>query len=95
MKLSSQGIVNGVIHDRYGKRGPMNEYEMPTVSLPLKIEDAPANTVSYALVLEDKDAFQSVVSHGFIGQLPILQKHNFKKMKAKVRLILFKVLIAG
>ena len=57
MKLSSQGIVNGVIHDRYGKRGPMNEYEMPTVSLPLKIEDAPANTVSYALVLEDKDAF--------------------------------------
>ena len=30
---------------------------MPTVSLPLKIEDAPANTVSFALVLEDKDAF--------------------------------------
>lgn len=57
MKLSSQGIVNGIILDQYGKRGPMNEYEMPTVSLPLKIENAPDNTVSFALVLEDKDAF--------------------------------------
>ena len=64
MKLSSQGIVNGVILDHYGKRGPMNEYEMPTVSLPLKIEDAPANTVSYALVLEDKDAYP--VTKGFV-----------------------------
>lgn len=57
MKLSSTGIMNGVIQDQYGDRGPMNEYEMPIVSLPLKIEDAPAHTVSFALVLEDKDAF--------------------------------------
>ena len=57
MKLSSTGIINGIIGDRFGDRGPMNEYDMPTVSLPLKIEDAPKNTISYALVLEDKDAF--------------------------------------
>lgn len=57
VKLSSQGIVDGIILDQYGKRGPMNKYEMPTFSLPLKIEDAPDDTVSFALVLEDKDAF--------------------------------------
>lgn len=57
MKLSSSGIVNGKILDQYGKRGVVDEYEMPTCSLPLKIEDAPCQTVSYALVLEDKDAF--------------------------------------
>ena len=53
MKLSSTGIINGIIGDRFGDRGPMNEYDMPTVSLPLKIEDAPKNTISYALVVED------------------------------------------
>lgn len=58
MKLSSHGIVDGIILDQYGARGVMNEYEMPTYSLPLKIEDAPEETVSYALVLEDKDAFE-------------------------------------
>lgn len=57
MKVTSSGIVNGVIMDQYGCRGVMNEYEMPTFSLPLMIEEAPQGTVSYALVLEDKDAF--------------------------------------
>lgn len=57
MKVTSSGIVNGVIMDQYGCRGEMNEYEMPTYSLPLTIKDAPQGTVSYALVLEDKDAF--------------------------------------
>ena len=30
MKVTSSGIVNGVIMDQYGCRGEMNEYEMPT-----------------------------------------------------------------
>ncbi|OJT85459.1 phosphatidylethanolamine-binding protein, partial [Clostridioides difficile] len=56
MKVTSTGIVNGVIEDKYGKRGTQfNEGGMPTYSLPLKFEDAPKNTVSFAVFLEDKD----------------------------------------
>lgn len=57
MEVSSSAVKNGVIEDKYGMRGPLNEFEVPTYSLPLKIEEAPAGTVSYALVLEDKDDF--------------------------------------
>ena len=64
MKVTSASIINGQIHDKHGKHGALkNENGMPTCSLPFKIEDAPAGTVSYALVLEDKDAFP--VSGGF------------------------------
>ena len=64
MTVTSSGIVNGVIEDKYGKRGTeYNENGIPTYSLPLKIENAPEGTVSYALLLEDKDAFP--VSGGF------------------------------
>lgn len=57
MTVSSAGIVDGVIADKYGKRGPVNANGMPTYSLPLKIENAPTGTVSFAIILEDKDAF--------------------------------------
>ena len=64
MVVTSKGIVNGVIEDKYGKHGKhFNENGMPTYSLPLKIEDAPEGTKSFAVVLEDKDAFP--VSGGF------------------------------
>lgn len=58
MIVTSKGIVNGIIEDQYGKRGTaFNPNGIPTCSLPLKIEQAPVGTVSYALVLEDKDAY--------------------------------------
>ncbi|MGL4524208.1 MAG: YbhB/YbcL family Raf kinase inhibitor-like protein [Spirochaetia bacterium] len=64
MTVSSTGIVNGTIADPYGKHGQQfNENGMPTYSLPLQIHNAPAGTVSYAIMLEDKDAFP--VSGGF------------------------------
>lgn len=56
MYITSSGIVNGKIEDKYGKRGEVNGYGMPTYSLPFKVEEAPENTVCFALVLEDKDA---------------------------------------
>lgn len=57
MYITSTGIVDGVIADKYGKRGgQFNESGMPTYSLPFKVEDAPKGTVCFALVLEDKDA---------------------------------------
>ena len=65
MVVTSSGIVNGVIEDKYGKRGTeFTAGGMPTYSLPVKIENAPAGTVSYALVLEDPDAYP--VSGGFV-----------------------------
>lgn len=64
MVVTSTGITNGVIDKKFGKHGTeFNENGMPTYSLPFKIENAPKNAVSYALVLEDKDAFP--VSGGF------------------------------
>lgn len=57
MKVTSTGIVNGVIEDKYGKRGnQFNKGGMPTYSLPLKFEDAPEHAVSFAVFLEDKDS---------------------------------------
>ncbi len=64
MVVTSTGIVDGIIDAKYGKYGDaFNENGMPTYSLPLKISNAPSSTVSYALMLEDKDAFP--VSGGF------------------------------
>lgn len=68
MKITSAAIVNGVIQDKYGKRGQVfknkngelkKEFDhgyMPTNSIPIKIENAPQNTVSYCIFIEDKDA---------------------------------------
>lgn len=65
MIVKCDGLVNGVFLDRYGKHGQqMNEAGVPTCSIPLRIEDAPVNTVSYALVVEDKDAYP--ISGGFV-----------------------------
>ncbi|MEG1813624.1 MAG: YbhB/YbcL family Raf kinase inhibitor-like protein [Clostridia bacterium] len=64
MKVSSSGMVDGVFNDKYGKRGAkFSESGIPTCSIPVRIEGAPAGTVCYALVLEDKDAYP--VSGGF------------------------------
>lgn len=64
MKVISKGINNGVIDEKYGKKGSVfSENGVPTYSLPFTIEGAPRNTVSYAIVLEDKDAYP--VSGGF------------------------------
>jgi Raf kinase inhibitor-like YbhB/YbcL family protein len=64
MIVTSTGITNGIIDDKYGKRGTQfNENGIVNYSLPIKIEDSPKNTVSYAIVLEDKDAYP--VTKGF------------------------------
>ncbi len=64
MIVTSTGIINGFIEDRYGKRGTQfNKNGIPNYSIPLKIENYPQNTVSFAVVLEDKDAYP--VTGGF------------------------------
>lgn len=57
MKLTSTGLVNGKFELKYGKHGTQfDRFGMPTYSIPFRIEEAPENTVCFALVLEDKDA---------------------------------------
>ncbi len=57
MKVTSTGIINGIIVDEYGSKGNhFNNHDMPLYSLPIAISEAPEGTVSYAIVLEDKDA---------------------------------------
>lgn len=57
MTISSSGIINGTIQDKYGKRGTQfTKNGMPNYSLPIKIENAPEGTKTFAVFLEDKDA---------------------------------------
>lgn len=64
MNVTSSGIINGIIQPQYGGRGTQfNENNIPTYSLPFKIANAPEKTVSFAIVLEDKDAYP--VTGGF------------------------------
>lgn len=69
MKISSSGIVNGHFLDKFGKRGEQfSDNGMPNYSFPLEISDAPAGTVSYVIVVEDKDAVP-VCGHSWIHWL--------------------------
>lgn len=64
MKVISSAIKDGFYEDQYGKRGDqVNENGVPNYSIPFEILEAPTSTVSYAIVLEDKDAYP--VSGGF------------------------------
>ncbi len=56
MIITSSGIKDGWIDDKYGKYSKHIRHGVPTFSLPLEIHGAPSGTVTFALVLEDKDA---------------------------------------
>lgn len=56
MKVVSDGIVNGKILDKYGSKGSDFVVDMPSLSLPVRIEDAPEGTKSFAVVFDDYDA---------------------------------------
>ena len=65
MNVTSTGIINGMIQDQYGGHGTQfNINNVPTYSLPFKVDHAPPETVSFAIVLEDKDAYP--VTKGFV-----------------------------
>lgn len=53
MKLFCDGIENNYFADRFGKYG---EVDGQVASPPLRIEDEPDGTISFAFLLEDKDA---------------------------------------
>ncbi len=64
MIVTSSAIKNGAFEDKYGKRGAQfSPNGMPTYSIPFDIQNAPAGTKSFAVVLEDKDA---ITASGFV-----------------------------
>lgn len=57
MKITSTGITDGRFDDRFGKRGDcFDAFGRPSRSFPFDIREASADTVSFAFILEDKDA---------------------------------------
>lgn len=56
MRISSPGITEGTFHDRYGAKGAEFLEGMPSFSIPFDIENAPEETVSFAVVFDDYDA---------------------------------------
>lgn len=56
MFVTSKGIIDGVIQDKYGIHGTQFYREMPTCSLPLEIHNPPEGYKSFAIVIEDKEA---------------------------------------
>ena len=56
MTVTSTGIIDGVIGLKYGKHGSEFLKDMPTLSFPIEIHNAPKGTVSFAIFLEDCDA---------------------------------------
>lgn len=64
MQIISSGIHHGYFDDIYGGHGTQfNAEGVPTYSVPFEIQAAPDQTVSYAAVLYDLDAYE--VSQGF------------------------------
>ena len=57
MKIISSAMNGGQIPEKYGKYGDVkNDCDIPVLSVPFTVDDAPEGTVSYALVLDDVDA---------------------------------------
>lgn len=84
MIVTSMGIIDGFIQKKYGRYGTQfNENNIPSYSLPFKIEDAPENTVSFAFILEDKDAYP-VVGFAWIHWLGAnLQREEVKENESQ------------
>ena len=56
MTVSSTGIIDGIIEPIYGINSEHVTNGVPTLSLPLDIQNAPEGTVCYAIYMDDPDA---------------------------------------
>lgn len=75
--LESNSIENGYIKEKYGKHGTQNLNGMPSLSFPLEWKNAPKNTKSYALVMEDFDAIP-ITGFSWIHWIAIIPKTTTK-----------------
>lgn len=60
-KLMSDGILNGIILDQYGKRSEDQRNGVPQLSIPLHWSGAPDHTKTFAIVMED---FENIKDEG-------------------------------
>jgi len=60
MKITSVGIMGGIIDPKFGKYGTQELKGMPNYSLPIRFSEYPENTKSFAIIMEDKDAIPVV-----------------------------------
>ncbi len=56
MTLNSSGIIEGEILPQYGMFGEQMKDGIPSLSLPLRVDFAPAGTVSFAIRMADPDS---------------------------------------
>ena len=64
MQVICPALENSAFPDRFGKRGEaFSPNGMPSYSIPFEIVDAPKNTQTFAVVLDDKDA---ITASGFV-----------------------------
>ena len=82
--LESNGIENGFIKEKYGKFGTENINGMPSLSFPLKWKEAPKNTKTFALVMEDYDAIP-VTGFSWIHWVTIIPG-NYNELKENASL---------
>lgn len=87
MLVTSSGIKNGIIQDKYGKFGVHFFKDMPTYSLPFQIENVPDKTLSFAVILADKDAIPVagfVWIHWLIANLtrPEIEENESEKINS-------------
>ena len=59
MIVKSSGLKNGVWENRFGGNGSqVNDNKIPNYSIPFEVKNTPKGTKSYALVFEDRDAYE-------------------------------------
>lgn len=56
MSISSAGVKDGFLEDRFGMRGSDKSNGVPTLSPPVSITDAPQDTVCFAVIMIDPDS---------------------------------------
>ena len=79
MRIESSGIVNGILLDKYGKRGiRVNGTGMPTLSFPLNIVDAPIDAKSFAIIFDDPDSV-AVCGFTWLHWLCITTKNSLEE----------------
>jgi Raf kinase inhibitor-like YbhB/YbcL family protein len=55
--ITSSAVRNGILDDRFGCRGKdMISDDMPALSFPFEIHDAPLDTASFSVIFDDHDA---------------------------------------
>lgn len=59
MSVQSSGLKDGIWEDRFGGKGSqVNDNKVPNYSIPFEVLNKPKGTKTYALILEDRDAYE-------------------------------------